>query len=155
MWADDKDTVIDGNIHANFKLSSNGEILYLVNSEGNIADAYEFGVSEPDMAFARIPNGTGTPIWQSETFGYNNETITDIADAFVNDEPQIYPNPITSHFQINFQDALKHEVEIYTLVGELQWKGTLTSTNPMMVSDWNKGVYIVKFDDSITKIIIQ
>jgi len=51
------DTSIGAN-HLNFKLSATGEQVVLSDSEG-IVDSTSYGEQTPDIAMARIPDGTG------------------------------------------------------------------------------------------------
>ncbi len=63
IWADKKDK----DLHANFKLSSSGENVYLVTPAGEIADQVQFEESTEDQSYARMPNGTGAFSWTSES----------------------------------------------------------------------------------------
>ncbi|MCG9127690.1 lamin tail domain-containing protein [Candidatus Poribacteria bacterium] len=64
VWLDedhDNEDATEG-LHANFKLSKNGELVLFVDrdTEGNeILDSVEFGEQETDTAYGRLPNGTG------------------------------------------------------------------------------------------------
>ncbi|MDE0396563.1 MAG: lamin tail domain-containing protein [Candidatus Poribacteria bacterium] len=64
VWLDedhDDEDATEG-LHANFKLSKGGEIVMLVGSdaEGNqVLDSITFGDQETDVAFGRLPDGTG------------------------------------------------------------------------------------------------
>ncbi|BCE03129.1 CotH kinase family protein [Marinicellulosiphila megalodicopiae] len=62
VWLDDKETLNTG-LHANFKLSSSGESLYLVTPELSFADSVTFTQSLVDQSYARTPNGTGDFSW--------------------------------------------------------------------------------------------
>ena len=64
VWLDedhDDEEATEG-LHANFKLSKGGEIAMLVgpDAEGNqVLDSITFGDQETDVAFGRLPDGTG------------------------------------------------------------------------------------------------
>ncbi len=61
VWLDEDGKATEG-LHANFKLSRNGETVLLVDSDarGNqILDAITFGKSENDRAIGRFPNASG------------------------------------------------------------------------------------------------
>ncbi len=64
VWADDKEDLTTG-LHANFKLSADGENLYLVTPDMGFADQLTFGPAEDDESFARLPNGSGAFSWTS------------------------------------------------------------------------------------------
>ncbi|MFM1933069.1 MAG: hypothetical protein RL226_2372, partial [Bacteroidota bacterium] len=73
VWADEDGA--DGPMHANFKLSAEGETVWLMNSAGEIADQVVFGAQEADMGYARIPNGTGNFELHAPTFAGNNDYV--------------------------------------------------------------------------------
>lgn len=64
VWLDedhDDEDATEG-LHANFKLSKNGETVILVGTDahGNrVLDSITFGEQKTDVAFGRLPNGTG------------------------------------------------------------------------------------------------
>lgn len=71
VWAD-KDTTQAG-LHTNFKLSSLGENVLLLSPDLEIIDKIEYGAQANELAYARIPNGTGSFIWRSATFNASND----------------------------------------------------------------------------------
>ncbi|MEW5801388.1 MAG: CotH kinase family protein [bacterium] len=61
IWADEDDNDTPG-LHANFKLSTDGESVMLVNTDelGNdLIDLVAFGKQEANVSYGRNPNGTG------------------------------------------------------------------------------------------------
>lgn len=70
IWADDDTTQVG--LHANFKLSSAGEEAVLTNPDKKIIDKTEFPAQTLELAFARVPNGTGAFRWQAPTFNMSN-----------------------------------------------------------------------------------
>jgi hypothetical protein len=71
VWADEDTTQVG--LHANYKLSSLGERVILLTPELEIMDKVEFGSQPNELAYARVPNGTGGFVWQSATFNYQND----------------------------------------------------------------------------------
>lgn len=57
VWASGKDTVVGSELHSNFRISREGEPLYLSNSDGNLIDQVPPVVLDPDMSYGRIPDG--------------------------------------------------------------------------------------------------
>ncbi|MBL0049481.1 MAG: CotH kinase family protein [Bacteroidetes bacterium] len=70
IWADEDGA--QGNLHANFKFSANGETLIILNAQGELVNKISFGPQSPDISYARIPNGNGPFAAQFPTFGINN-----------------------------------------------------------------------------------
>lgn len=63
IWLDEDEEDASDGLHANFKLSKNGETALLVDTDarGNeVLDSITFGEQEEDTAFGRWPNGTGS-----------------------------------------------------------------------------------------------
>lgn len=61
VWLDDDGDAAEG-LHANFKLSKDGETVILVGTDahGNrVLDKVTFGAQETDIAYGRLPDGTG------------------------------------------------------------------------------------------------
>jgi hypothetical protein len=71
LWADAQPS--QGPLHLNFKLSSQGEGLWLSNPEGYVVDAVEFQAIPPngggtdETSLGRYPDGTGPFKWCSVT----------------------------------------------------------------------------------------
>lgn len=85
FWADE-DSAQGSNIHTNFKLSSLGEMIVIVDSLKNIVDSVTYGVQVTDKSTSRIPNGTGPFVKSTPTFGANNggsSAISHTAESFV------------------------------------------------------------------------
>lgn len=62
VWLDEDGEDAPAGLHANFKLSKNGETVMLVgtDAEGNqVLDSVIFGEQQTDTALGRLPNGTG------------------------------------------------------------------------------------------------
>jgi hypothetical protein len=61
IWADE-DGNDDPGLHANFKLSSKGETLWLYDTDANqnvLLDTVSFDTMEADQSIGRLPNGAG------------------------------------------------------------------------------------------------
>ena len=74
VWADEDGNAEPG-LHANFKLSRNGETIMLVDTDqrGNqVLDVIKFQAQGEDVALGRVPNGTGDFISLEGTPGQRN-----------------------------------------------------------------------------------
>lgn len=71
IWTDG-DTLQYG-LHTNYKLSTEGETVLLLDPELNVVDRVKYESHILQESFARIPNGTGAFSWQSvPTFNSEN-----------------------------------------------------------------------------------
>lgn len=76
MWLDDDEETSEG-LHVNFKLSKDGEIVMLVDTgaAGNVVlDSITFGEQAQDVAFGRLPDGSGDFQVLPATPGAQNRT---------------------------------------------------------------------------------
>jgi hypothetical protein len=126
VWADEDGT--DGPLHANFKLSSSGETLLLINAAGEIEDQVTFTEQTADQAFARMPNGTGEFNAQGPTFGFNNEHVgiqgvTPLFGALV------YPNPSSDEVHVTFSQKSNGLLQLHDASGRLVYDVRLESTH--------------------------
>jgi hypothetical protein len=53
IFCSDKDNIIDGELHTNFKLTSDGETIYLTNGQ-SILDSMKFGKINEDYSYGRL-----------------------------------------------------------------------------------------------------
>lgn len=75
VWADEDGNAEPG-LHANFKLSRNGETIMLVDTDqrGNqVLDVIKFQAQGEDVALGRVPNGTGDFMSLEGTPGMQNQ----------------------------------------------------------------------------------
>ncbi len=70
VWADNDSAQVG--LHANFKLSSQGEEVLLSTPDGNLADKVIFPGQTLELSFSRNPDGTGSFRWQAPTFNSSN-----------------------------------------------------------------------------------
>lgn len=104
VWADE-----DGDqqgLHANFKLSKNGEAIYLSNAgDSTRIDEVVFGIQETNVSMSRVPNGTGDFEAQHTTHGYSNDTPVANRNVANGIELLVYPNPAGDFLNVRFPGA--------------------------------------------------
>ncbi|MBS4000967.1 MAG: CotH kinase family protein [Desulfobulbaceae bacterium] len=129
VWADENGKATPG-LHANFKLSADGEVILLVNNDENgnsIMDSISFGSQETDISYGRFPNGTGDFSNMQATPGAINQAPMSVED--INSPLEmilIYPNPASDYIEIsrNINHMLKSgveavlEIKIFNTLGE-------------------------------------
>jgi hypothetical protein len=104
VWADEENTS-PGYLHCNFKLSVNGEGIWLSDGDSIIADSITFGPQGNDISMGRCPNGTGPFIFLSPpTFNYDNcaqNAVTELTgrSAFL----EAMPNPVQDNLFITLR----------------------------------------------------
>lgn len=159
VWAD-KDEEQDG-LHANFKLSSSGESIYLTDLTGTIVDMVSYTEQSSDISWGRYLNGTGNFQVMSPTFNSENlegQEITDISSPG-STLPEIlaYPNPAHESFslEISGDDQSERSVLIYSLSGTVIYQNTISKNLWISTADWSPGIYIVRVDDSFLKMVVN
>ena len=91
VWADND--LDEMGIHAAFRLNRDGEGLYLTNGDGSIIDSVYFSEQQTNVAWARVPNGTGDFQFWTTTILANNEEGTSSTADINNGRLRIFPNP--------------------------------------------------------------
>ena len=126
VWADKGEE--QSGLHANFKLSSSGETIYLLNRDTTIVDEISFSEQTTDISTGRYPNGTGEFMEMTPTFaGENLDGITSVGDDKPSSIPagyklnQNYPNPFNPSTTIRFSLPTTSQVSlnIYNIAGQL------------------------------------
>jgi hypothetical protein len=112
-WTD-KDEDQHG-VHTNFKLSKDGEELMLLHEDGTVVDIVTFPPQTTNVAYARVPNGTGNFIFQTPTFNKNNGAVSDTKQP--RDDPAAnqlitYPNPAGSFLIVEWTYSLPEPVTL-------------------------------------------
>lgn len=124
IWADENKS--QGPLHANFKLSADGEEIFLLNSLGELVDSVSFGAQIRDTSCSRIPNGIGSFVLKNPTFGINNEAPAGTEYSKDKEfELSIYPNPANNHIEISgilnadLLSELSRNITIYNSIGAI------------------------------------
>jgi hypothetical protein len=153
IWADEDEE--EAGLHANFKLSRSGEQLFLSDPEGVILDEVIFGPQTTDMSLARIPNGTGEFSIQHATFDQNNDGST-ATQVIHNDQNwSIHPNPARQEiiFSHKNKDPLSTTAGIFDMTGRQCYSGEITTGATLDISGLAPGLYVVRIDGQLIKMI--
>jgi hypothetical protein len=138
FWADAD--VEQGVIHADFRLSNNGEYLSLAGPDGyTLADEIQWDYIAPDTSLGRISDGSNewTLFIISTPEASNNTGVIQIAESSAS--PFVaYPNPTSS--MLYFSSAL--DVRVYDLSGKLL--DSFTKTRAIDTRSWPAGIYLVE-----------
>lgn len=150
VWLDGQDGLQAG-LHTNFKLSADGEELFLSTPILDVVDAIFYNTQITDMAFARVPNGSGPFIIQSHTHNGNNNAVSQVEETRI--ESQIYPNPSRDYFVISHLS--KKNIVVYDLMGKKYFEEESNQQTTIQCNDWASGMYIVKVGTDVHRIVIQ
>jgi len=154
IWAD-KDEEQEG-LHANFKLSSSAESLILSDSDGSILDEVSYADQTTDISYGRFPNGTGDLQVMNPTFGLeNNNDILTLEDAFENEKLIVYPNPTIEGFWINYNGVGQAQLSVSDLYGRVILSQSISTENWIDTKGWTSGIYLIRANDSIGKIVVR
>ena len=154
IWAD-KDEEQEG-LHANFKLSSAAESIILSDSDGSILNEVSYADQTTDISFGRFPNGTGDLQVMNPTFGLeNNNNILTLGDAFENEKLIIYPNPTIEGFWINYNGVGQAHLSVSDLYGRVILSQSISTENWIDTKGWTSGIYLIRVNDSIGKIVVR
>jgi len=155
VWADENQS--QEGLHANFKLSSIGETVYLFDAEGNIVDEVSFQDQATDVAYARFPNGTGAFSILDPTFNAENGVINGIQDASLEQLAfELSPNPTDASFTIKLTDAasMNQVVVVYNGLGKIVFQTRIYGQTQIDVADWAAGIYVVKIGQSFKQVSV-
>ncbi len=153
VWLDNDLDATSG-LHTNFRLSADGEELFLSTSNNFIIDALFYGELPSDFGYARVPNGSGAFVIQDHTHNANNGLGTAISEYTHNSNILVYPNP--SNYLLHIVVPFANQIEAYDVLGKKQYtKQNIKNGIDIDVSNWKKGVYILKIDDEFRKISVQ
>lgn len=154
IWADE-----DGDqegLHANFKLSADGEELRMFSPDLVMIQEVIFGIQEADMSYSRIPNGTGDFIIKEPTFNRNNESTNSIdINENLNKGIVIYPNPTDSQINIFTDFEISGELQIFYSNGELLRSMVFYGEATLNVGDYPPGMYFVRIGSVVNKFMIN
>ncbi|MCX6276132.1 MAG: lamin tail domain-containing protein, partial [Bacteroidetes bacterium] len=148
IWADEDNTTT-GDLHCNFKLSSNGESLLLSNAAGNILDSISFGTQIADHSIARCPNATG-PFLVTTTPTFKQSNIcTDGIDELKSDFLFLFPNPVSDILNIVSKNSNESKFEIFNALGVKVFEGKYSLDTRVYVGNLMPGFYV--FSTGIVK----
>lgn len=149
IWLDEDGS--QGDLHANFKLSAGGEFIGIFDSDSNgnaLIDGLEFGEQSRDVAFGRLPNGTGDFQELNPTPNASNQplSINELTGFAV--EVQFAPNPFSRFLQLKIENPRRValQLEIVDLLGRVVLRravGQAVTTTQLYTADWASGLYNV------------
>lgn len=162
VWADNDETQATAEeLHANFKLSADGEVVVLANTDEEIIDIIAFGTQQEDVAFARLPNGTGEFQFNGATFNANNNAfVIGVENIVKSDDFAVYPNPASHYITLNMDLVApkNFEVKILNATAQLLLHQRVEDTSfpvSIDVSGLDSGIYFLLVQDLDNNVLYQ
>ena len=142
VWCDE-DGEQEG-LHANFKLSSGGEVIFLVDPEGEVVDEIVFDEQITDVSTGRFPNGTGDFQTMTPTFNGENTGTTSLFDQLQSELGfKIYPNPVNNELFVSSEQIIQ-KIVIYSASGQQVLKQQPKEDfSTIMVNEFPDGLYFI------------
>jgi len=156
IWADEDSS--QGVFHANFKLASAGETLFLVNPSGTIVDQIIFPAQTTDVSYGRFVNGTGPFQTMQPTFNGQNTNTTNV-NTIAKEKTlvSVSPNPAKDFITLSILSPNQEtkNVSVYDLNGRVIHHDTIKKELEINTSQWAPALYIIKIDDASVKVIVE
>jgi hypothetical protein len=133
-----------------------GEVLFLLDPALNIVDSLTWGPQPADIGLARVPNGTGPFINQTATFAANNTINTSVIETVA--QPvllSVFPNPASGTVQVQVNDEMQRDLEIYNTVGQLIDRKTYEPYYVLNCESWAAGIYHLRCGEAVKKLVIR
>ena len=148
IWCDEDQE--QGLLHTNFKLSSSGEYLALISSDGfSIIDSLTFPQQDEDISYGRLNQFDTAWDYMTPTPGSINEVLS-IQNDFYPESFQIlrlFPNPFNSNLNIELDINIAQKdikIHLYSLLG------SLVATKHYKIN--NIGIQLISIDFSSNEI---
>jgi len=154
VWADENGS--EEGLHANFKLSLLGEQITLYDSlNSTVLDYVSFGQQSTDIAFARVPNGTGSFIFQAHTQGYNNSGTSSLS-INKNKDVIVYPNPTKGVINIFSKKLNNGLIIVYNNLGQVVKNVKMQEKEKtIFLNNCKKGFYLIELNNNYFKILVE
>ena len=146
VWTDDDEE--QGSLHTTFRLSADGEEAVLSNPVLEIVDQVKFETQTPDLAYARVPNGTGDFVIQTATFNGNNDGTVATNNALESEKEDILLFPVPANDVINIAFLPKAEgdkVIILNANGQCLFSKPASGNMSIDINRWPAGMYVVHY----------
>jgi spore coat protein H len=150
FWADDQPE--QGNDHMNFRLSDNGETIWLVRYEQGaprIVDGAAFAAIPVDFSYGRITESsndyiefsTPTPLAANGVVSVQEKSLSEIT---------VYPNPATLY--LNFSKSAQN-IQLLNMQGQVLVRRM--NDKQLDVSSLPTGIYMLQLDGAVFKICVE
>ncbi len=153
-WSDNSNNELGFNIERSID-STNWSVLTTVGADET--SYLDIGLNPMTIYYYRVSayNGVGTSIY-SNTVSGNTDGSTSINNELAEEKLQVYPNPTNGIVSIQFTNNSSTTIELYNAIGERLISEQINqSKHTIDISNYPNGVYFLKADGNMTKIIKQ
>jgi len=156
IWCDMPGPTEPG-LHTFFRLGGDGDDILLSNPDTLTIDYVSFGIITPDESEGRFANGTGPmACFITPTHGANNGDPLSTVERVRNEGFKIFPNPGTGSVILESADFKPGSVQVFSAMGNLVYQTTVFQNQERLdLSNLPSGLYILNFNDRITKLVIE
>ena len=152
IWAD-RDIDQTG-IHTSFKLNKTRGDLILSYETGDIIDSMSYANQVTNVAFARVPNGSGSFRMQSPTFMFSNELFSSLNEVQDDRVLSVYPNPTSDYVNllVTGKSHASISIDIFDQLGRIhlsEERSIQKGSNTIQIdlSELSIGPYYIKVTD--------
>jgi len=155
VWAD-KITLPGTQLHATFKLEKDGDHIILSNGISQIIDSCTYGDQSKDVSMGRCPDGTGSFSFRKyPTYASANCIVGLEEEDLFAGSLQVFPNPAQNYFTIQSATGETQIVEVSNITGQVLYHEKFNGNITLSTIAWPDGLYFVKCNQSVKKIIIN
>jgi spore coat protein H len=144
-----------GDLHANFKLSEEGEFIGIYDNDKNgnaLIDGIQFGEQQTDVSYGRLPNGSGSFQFLIPTPGSMNEISSAVIAGLPIAEYNLYPNPAHDviWIQADREISTMQLVVVMDVYGKVFLTKTFSGKTSLNISGLPAGIYMLGFKDGVS-----
>lgn len=141
VWADGN----NGGMHADFKLSENGDRIMLSDGMTVVMDSVTFGNQAADVSVGKCTDGTGNfVILPYTSFGYANCAVGMKEQNGGDEKFILFPNPADKYLFLKKENDQECSIEIIDITGRTVTRSAFRTESRIDVSALESGAYFVK-----------
>lgn len=154
VWADEQPST-GSYLHANFKLSGQGELIVLSDGGSVVLDSAVFGPQTVDRSMGRCPDGTGSlQSISAPTFDALNCPAGEAEAADGQVSLLAFPNPADGSITFAVTGRHKGDLEVWDALGKQIVKDNLQGSLTLDLHAWKPGVYLARIGGTSRRFVV-
>lgn len=150
FWADNEP--YEGADHCNFKLSSQGEVVFLTFPDGvSVSDYLAFPSLQEDASYGRVEDGGVDAAFFSLPTPNQTNVLSDVEEASLEDEVSVFPHPIRKgplHFSVPLSGTIFNSSGIHVY--------RFNNKSSISIGHFPSGMYYMMTDEGFkVKLIVE